>query len=167
MLNAISWQQYLTAVILITAAWYAYVGLRHYRPEISSFLKIKSQPRTLTPPLAKESPAVMGEVKPDPDTGLYDAENLIFSSSEPDDISDHTLPKGPGDDLLAEAQVLVTAYEDNEDKNEFLSFLQLLIKKYEVFSDEISLPNVIASLKPFAEVRLPFRLQETEWPLNF
>lgn len=167
MLNAISWQQYLTAITVLTTAWYAYVGFHYFRPEISSFLKIKAQQRTLTPPLAKEGPTIMGEIKPDLDTGVYDAENLIFSSSEPDDISDHTLPKGPGDDLLAEAQVLVTAYEDNEDKNEFLSFLQLLIKKYEVFSDEISLPNVIASLKQFAETRLPFRLQETEWPLNF
>lgn len=167
MLNTISWPQYIAALLLLTAAWYAYVGLRYYQAEIAAFFKIRSRSQTLTPPLAKESHAVMGDIQQDADTGLYDAGDLIFSNTEPDDISDHTIFKGPGDDLLAEAQVLVTAYEDNEDKNEFLSFLQLLIKKYEVFSDEISLPQVIASLKQFAEARLPFRLKETEWPLNF
>jgi hypothetical protein len=167
MLNAISWQQYVTAIVLCSAAWYAYVGLRFYQPELQAFLKIKSKDHTLTPPVATQTTAVMGKINPDADTGIVEAETLTFGNATPDDISDQTLPKGPADDLLAEAQTLVVAYADNDDKSGFISFLKMLIGKYEVFADEISLPAVIDSLKQFATDKLPFRLNDAEWPLNF
>ena len=167
MLNAISWQQYITAVILLTAAWYAYVGLRYYQPEISAFLKIKTRQVSTVPPVANQMTVVMGETKPEADTGLFDPEELLFSNSQPDDIGDQTLPKGPADDLLAEAMVLVNAYGDNNDKAGFLSMFELLLEKYEVFADEISLPAIIATLNTFAADKLPFKIQAAEWPLTF
>ncbi|MBD1362963.1 hypothetical protein IDJ77_03995 [Mucilaginibacter sp. ZT4R22] len=167
MLNTISWQQYLTAIILLSAAWYSYIGLRYYRNEVAAWLKIKPRDKSTVPAVANKFTVVMGEAKPDTDTGLYPSEELIFSGAESDGISDQTLPLGPGDDLLAEAKALVDAYGDNDNKNEFLSFLKLLLDKYEVFRDEISLPAVIQPLREFADSRLPFRLKETEWPLTF
>jgi hypothetical protein len=167
MLNAISWQQYLTAILVLCAAWYSYVGLRYYRHEVTAWLKIRPSVQSAVPPVANKLTVVMGSVKPDTDTGLYPAEDLVFSASEPDDISDQTIPKGPSDDLLEEAKVLVDAYGDNDNKTEFLSLFKLLLDKYEVFRDEISLPAVIRSLSEFAATRLPFRLKETEWPLTF
>lgn len=167
MLNAISWQQYITAVILFSAAWYAYVGLRYYKPELSAFLKIKNAARSTVPPVANQMTVVMGVAKPDADTGLYNPEELIFSTSQSDDISDQTLPNGPADDLLAEAMVLVNAYGDNNDKTEFLSLFRLLLDKYEIFADEISLPAIIKSLNDFATNKLPFKIQAEEWPLTF
>jgi len=167
MLNAISWQQYLTAVLLLSAAWYSYVGLRYYRTELASRLKIKPNIQSAVPPLATKLSVVMGEAKPETDTGIFPAEELIFSGSEPDDVSDQTLPAGPADELLAEAKVLVAAYSDNNNKTEFLSLFKLLLDKYEVFRDEISLPAVTRALSEFAGNRLPFPLKETEWPLTF
>jgi len=167
MLNAISWQQYLTAILLLSVAWYAYVGLRFYQPEIQALLKIKPKANSVTPPVANQMTAVMGKIRPDADTGVVEAEELVFGNSTPDDISDQTLPKGPADDLLAEAQILVIAYCDNDDKSGFISFLKMLISKYEIFADEISLPAVIDSLKQLANTKLPFRVNDAEWPLNF
>lgn len=167
MLNAISWQQYTTAVLLLTAVWYAYAGLRYYRPELLAILKIKTTEKSVVPPVANKLTVVMGEVKPEADTGLYYPEVLLFSSSEPDDISDQTLPKGPADDLLAEAMVLVDAYGENDNKTEFLSLFRILLDKYEVFADEISLPSIIQSLNAFAVNKLPFRINAAEWPLTF
>ena len=167
MLNAISWQQYLTAVLLLSAAWYSYVGLRYCRTELASRLKIKPNIQSAVPPLATKLSVVMGEAKPETDTGIFPAEELIFSGSEPDDVSDQTLPAGPADELLAEAKVLVAAYSDNNNKTEFLSLFKLLLDKYEVFRDEISLPAVTRALSEFAGNRLPFPLKETEWPLTF
>ncbi|GAB3917093.1 hypothetical protein [Mucilaginibacter boryungensis] len=167
MLNAISWQQYITAVILSSAAWYAYVGLRYYQPELSAFLKIKSTKRSVVPPVANQMTVMMGEARSEADTGLYNPEELLFSNSQPDDISDQTLPKGPADDLLAEAQVLVNAYTENNDKEEFLSLFKLLLDKYEVFADEISLPAFIKQLNKYAAEKLPFEIQAEEWPLTF
>ena len=167
MLNTISWQQYITAVTLLAAAWYAYVGLRYYQPELSAFFKIKPTVHTTVPAVANQMTVVMGEAKPEVDTGLYNPEELIFSSSQPDDISDQTLPKGPGDDLLAEAVVLIDVYSDNGDKNEFLSLFKLLLDKYEVFADEISLPAILKQLNTYATDKLPFEIQAEEWPLTF
>ena len=167
MLNAISWQQYLTAILVLGAAWYAYVGLRFYRAELAPLLKIKSGIQTVVPPVANRLSVVMGEAKPEADTGLYPAEELLFSVASPDDISDQTLPAGPADDLLAEAKVLVDAYSDNDNKTDFLSLFKLLLDKYEVFRDEISLPAITRALSDFASTRLPFSLKETEWPLTF
>ncbi|MEO8949934.1 MAG: hypothetical protein ABI308_16085 [Mucilaginibacter sp.] len=167
MLNAISWQQYITAVILLAAAWYTYVGLRFYQPELSAFLKIKPTTNSSFPPVANQISVVMGEAKPEADTGLYNPDELVFSSSLPDDISDQTLPKGPSDDLLAEATILIDAYGDNGDKTEFLSLFKLLLDKYEVFDDEISLPAIIKELNTYAADKLPFKIQSEEWPLTF
>lgn len=167
MLNAISWQQYITAILLLTAAWYAYVGLRYYQPELSALLKIKPAVKTVVPQVATSMTVVMGEAKSDADTGVYDPDELIFSSSQPDDISDQTLPKGPADDLLAEAIILIDAYGDNEDKTGFLSLFKLLLDKYEVFADEISLPAIIKQLNIYADNKLPFQIQAEEWPQTF
>jgi len=167
MLNAISWQEYITAVLLLTVAWYAYVGLRYYRPELAVLLKIKPAVESTVPTVANKLTVVMGEVKPEADTGLYHPEELLFSSHEPDDISDQTLPKGPADDLLEEAMVLVDAYGENDNKTEFLSLFKLLLDKYEVFADEISLPAIIKSLNDFAADKLPFKIQAAEWPITF
>ncbi|MGF7072353.1 hypothetical protein [Mucilaginibacter sp. 3215] len=167
MLNSISWQQYIAAVLLLSAAWYAYVGLHYFQPEISAFLKIKKPKASAVPAVANQTNTVMGSIQADSDTGAYQSDELVFSNAHPDDVSEETLPKGPSDDLLAEAQVLVTAYEGNDNKTEFLSLLQQLVNSYEVFRDEISLPRVIESLKQFAQAKLPFRLNDTEWPLNF
>ncbi|WP_439697442.1 hypothetical protein ACFGVS_03305 [Mucilaginibacter sp. AW1-7] len=166
MLSTISWQQYVTAVLLLSAAWYAYVGLRYYQPELSAFLKLKPNIKSALPPVANQMTVVMGEAKPETDTGLFDPDELIFSSSQPDDISDQTLPKGPADDLLAEAKVLVEAYGQNDDKAGFLSLFKLLLDKYEVFADEISLPAILKQLNNYATDKLPFQIEAAEWPLT-
>lgn len=165
MLNTISWQQYIVAVFLLTAAWYAYVGLRYYQPELSSFLKIKSKPTSALPEVATAH-SVMGTIQPDVGTSLHDAQELIFSIASDDAVSDQTLPKGPADDLLAEAETLISAFEENDDKKGFLSLLKILISKYEVFADEISLLQTITSLKA-SSTKLPFKIQAPEWPLTF
>jgi len=167
MLHAISWQQYITAIIICAAAWYAYVGLRFYQSELQVFLKIKPKDSTVPPPVANKMTVVLGQISPDADTGIYESEQLRFGSATPDDVDDQTLPKGPADDLLGEAQTLITAYEDNDDKHGFLSLLKVLLSKYEVFADEISLPAIITSLKQFAQTKLPFQLNDSEWPLTF
>lgn len=165
MLNQISWQQYIVAVIVLTAAWYACVGLRYFQPEISAFLKIQPKPDSALPEVATTY-SVMGSARPESGTGLSEPEELIFSAGTEDDISDQTLHKGPADDLLAEAETLVTAFADNNDKKSFLSLLKVLISKYEVFADEISLPQLISALKTTA-YKLPFQIRATEWPQTF
>lgn len=167
MLNTISWQHYLIAVILCCAAWYVYVGIRFYQPELQTLLKIKRPHPSFTPGVANAETSIIGVVGKDPDTHAYEANELIFGSPEPDEVSDQTLPKGPFDDLLLEASTLMTAYEDNEDKQGFLSLFKILLSKYEVFADEISLPAAISSLKTIAQTKLPFPLSDAEWPQSF
>ncbi|MDO3627557.1 hypothetical protein [Mucilaginibacter sp. BT774] len=167
MLNVISWQQYRTATLLLSVTWYIYVGLRYYRTELAVLLKIRPAVQTVVPPVNNKLPVIMGEAKPEADTGLYAAEELLFSVAEPDEVGEQTLPPGPADDLLAEGKVLIAAYACSDNKSEFLSLFKLLLDNYEVFRDEISLPVIIRSLREFADSRLPFAVDETEWPLTF
>ncbi|MFI5163334.1 MAG: hypothetical protein ACHQHN_18790 [Sphingobacteriales bacterium] len=159
MLHTISWQSYITALLICTAAWYAYIGLRFYRPQ--------PKERSAMPPVDNTMTVIMGQINPDSGTGLYDPGQLSFGVASSDDISDQTLPKGPADELLAEAETLISAYAGNEDKAGFLSLFKVLLSKYEVFADEISLPNIISRLQSFAKSQLPFQINETEWPLKF
>jgi hypothetical protein len=162
MLNAISWQQYVTAVLLFSLAWYTCIGLRYYRTRLPGLFQT-----SIKNAFPEVTSSVMGPAKPETGTSLHDPEAFIFTAASTDEVSDQTLPKGPADDLLAEAKVLVDAYGNNDNKTEFLSFFKLLLDKYEVFREEISLPAVIRSLREFAAPRLPFSLKETEWPLTF
>ena len=163
MFNTISWQQYSVAVLSLTTAWYTYVGLGYYQPEILRLLRIKSRPYNPMPEVAHE---VMGAIKPETGTSLNDPGELIFGLASEDGISDQTIPKGPADELRAEAEILISAFEENDDKKGFLSLLKTLVSQYEVFGDEISLPGVISELKTAAN-KLPFQIKASEWPITF
>lgn len=102
MLNHISWQHYWSAVSLISAAWYIYVMLRYYRPELTSRIKPKAEPLQLV-----SSASVMGTIRTEQAT--LEPEELCFGSNQPDDISDHSLPLGQTDELLTETQTLAQA----------------------------------------------------------
>jgi hypothetical protein len=167
MFNSISWQQYVTAVLLLTIAWYVYVGLRYYQPELSRYLRIKPKPSSPLPEVATAPTSLMAAARPEPGTGQQNAEELIFSIATDDDISDQTLPKGPSDELLAEAETLINAFSDSDDKNNFLKLLRILISKYDIFADEISLPSAISSLQTYAAGKLTFPITAAEWPQNF
>jgi len=125
----LSWQQYVTAVILIAAAWYAYVALR--------FNLVKFNKSTAACPMpAAASSRVIGAIKPDEGTAVQ-GDELVFSISTPDDVSEATIPKGPADDFLAEAQTLADAADS---KCEFLSLLKILIMRYE--NDHLDLSSL-------------------------
>jgi uncharacterized phage protein gp47/JayE len=115
-------------------------------------------------PEAAASHDVMGLARPEPGISRSEPEELIFGLSTNDDISDQTLPKGPGDELLAEAEALINAFAGSDDKPGFLALLRILISKYEVFADEISLPQIINVLQTN---KLPFTIKADEWPLTF
>ncbi|MEO8948536.1 MAG: hypothetical protein ABI308_09015 [Mucilaginibacter sp.] len=140
MLHIISWQQYGTAILLLTALWYAYVFWRYYRRE-----------KRESPPLVAYAP-VIGGIKTDYE--ILDAEELSFGAATPDDIS-----TGPTDELVSEAQTLAQAFRDTPNKTEFLSLLNVLLSKYEPYQDEIDLK----ALRPLA-AQLPFTIEEQEWP---
>lgn len=167
MLHTISWQQYITAVLLVTAAWYTYVGLRYYKRELQALFHPKAEPS----PLVAAAPihAVMGGIQPGSGTETINAEELIFGPGQPDDISDATLTKGPMDDLLAEAETLISAFTETGAKADFLSLLQILLDRYELYRDEISLPAISAALRQQIN-QLPFELNDSDlelrWPVE-
>jgi len=162
MLNPISWQQYFAAILLLSAAWYSYIGLRYYRNELAAMLKIKPAVQTITPPVAGKLSVVMGEAKPEIDTHICFAEDLVFSGTVPDEISDQTIPAGPADKLLAEAKVLMQGFSENDDKTGFLSIFKTLLAGYAIDSAQINLPEIAGSLCEFAASRLPFPLETND-----
>lgn len=164
MLSSVSWQQYLTAAALSGLAWYFYVGLRYYRAELSSLLRLTRSPQNHLSLISQPQHPVMGAVQPDQGTALHDPEELTFGTSEPDDIGDATIPSGPTDELLAEGEMLIEAFRETDDKQNFLSVLRVLIEKYTVYSDEIDLGSTLIPLKDLAASKLPFPLNDNDWP---
>jgi hypothetical protein len=144
MLNHISWQQYFTAVLILTIGWYAYVALKFKLLKFSS-----ATPPSVVPAVAGP---VIGQILPD-EGEAQAPEELSFGSSTPDSISDSTVPKGPADDFIAEAQTLADVAET---KLEFLSLLEILVMKYE--PDELNFDSL------FNQIILPFTVAPDEWP---
>jgi hypothetical protein len=142
MLHTISWQEYLTAVIILTAGYYTYVALRF------KLIKFNKAAAGGLPPVV--SAAVIGSIKPDEGTPTAD---LIFSVSTPDDVSETTIPKGVADDFLAEAQTLADAAEN---KLEFLTLLEILVTKYE--QDQLTLHEL------YPQLVTSFTVGTNEWP---
>lgn len=167
MLQAISWQQYLTAVILASLGWYAYVGFRFYRGAIMAYFKLSPKGKNQTIPDVAVS-SVMGKAKPDEGSVAFAGDDLVFSLPETsDEISTETIPRGPADDLLDEAQALADAFRDNDDKATFLALLHALLDQYELEREEISLNAFSRDLREYASALLPFSLSDQEWALEW
>jgi hypothetical protein len=164
MINIIPWQHYWTAVITLTAAWYLYTGLRYYRSEVFRLLHLLPKPQHALPDIQAPH-AVMGTARPDEGTGLHDPEELIFSGGA--DANERTRPRGPAEELLAEAETLMAAFGQSDDKNGFLGLLRVLISGYSEFAAEIGLPGIISSLKTTATHTLSFQIRADEWPITF
>lgn len=167
MLNAISWQQYLTVAALLLLAWYIYVGLRYYRPELASWGRFPRPSETQLSVVHQSQAPVMGAAQPEIGTAVHDPEDLLFADNEPDDISDATIPSGPADEFLAEAKMLIDAFREATDKIEFLALFKVLVEKYAVYGDEIDLEAALIPIKDFAAAKLPFSLADTDWPAAF
>jgi hypothetical protein len=167
MLNAISWHQYFTVAAFIFLGWYVYIGLRYYRTEISTLFRPQGFPKNQTSLVSHPQASIMGAAQADIDATLHRPEELLFGASEPDNISDATVPPGPADELLAEAEMLIEAFHETDDKPGFLSLLNILIGKYAVFSGEIDLESVLIPLKNRAATHLPFQLTANEWPATW
>ncbi|HWZ15455.1 MAG TPA: hypothetical protein VNW95_09475 [Mucilaginibacter sp.] len=165
MLNFISWQQYLTAAAILFLAWYAYVGLRYYRTELSFLFGSQRSPENHPSLITHRQASVMGAAQADIDATLHHPEELLFGASDPDNISDATVPPGPADELLAEAEMLIEAFHESDDKPGFLSLLNILIGKYAAYSEEIDLESVLILLKDRAITQLHFHLTNNEWPV--
>ncbi|MBK0379291.1 hypothetical protein [Mucilaginibacter segetis] len=142
MLNHISWPQYSTAILVLTAAWYAYVALRF------NLFKLKTATPDSLPAVA--TAPVIGSVREEPGMQALPAEELVFGSSAPDNISDQT---GPADNFLTEAQTLADA---TANKTDFLALLELLVCKYE--HDELNFQAL------YPQLRLVFDVTAGEWP---
>ena len=142
MLHTISWQQYFAAVFLISLAYYAYVLLRYYRREPES------------QPALPQVSALMGAIRPEPGTGSVSPEELMFAEPESEA------------EFRAEALTLVKAFEQLDDKPEFLALMELLVYKYVPFRQEIDLDAVMSSVREKASA-LPFTIEDAQWPRSW
>lgn len=174
MLSSISWQQFLAVLSILTLAYYAYVGLRYYQREIRNFF-VK---RTATvPQSAASSPPfqVMGTARPDHGVSISDSEELHFVvDDEPEsEITEtprpktpDTPPSDPTDALVKDVSHLVNAFQEIDDKPEFLSLLHIQIGTYQADAEEIDWPRVKKRVMQLTHEKLPFAIQETDLQLN-
>jgi hypothetical protein len=166
MLSSISWQHYLAAIIIITVSYYGYVILRYYQKEISNLFNRKQNETTLFPITQAAPGNVMGEAKLDNGVSLSKSEELYLSDATPDEV-EQTLPAAeaaysPSQELEVEAGNLITAFQEIDNKPEFITLLQILINSYQRFKEDIDLPVTLNKIVEISKEKLMFPLSLTD-----
>ena len=169
MLSSISWQHYLAAIVIVTVSYYGYVILRYYQKEISNLFNRKQSSANLFTG-AQAAPAnVMGAAKLDNGVSVSKSEELYFSESTPDDVAPistiqedvhaHTdVIYSPSEELEVEAGNLIAAFQEIDNKPEFITLLRILIDSYKRFKDDIDLPATLSRIVEISKERLMFPL---------
>jgi hypothetical protein len=173
MLSSISWQHYIAAIVIITVSYYLYVVLRYYQKEIANLFNRKSTSTEMFAGVQAAPIEVMGKAKPDNGVHLSDASELQFteaSADEPEILSESVpFANGhqPSSELINEANNLIEAFKDVDNKQEFLSLLCILIDSYKRYSDEIDLPAALDRVITIAREKLQFSVTSSDLPHNW
>ncbi|MBK0378539.1 hypothetical protein [Mucilaginibacter segetis] len=166
MLSSISWQHYFAAVMTALLLYYLYIALRYYRAEVLKFLKRNGQ--TVAFPLneARPVPNIMGKAMPDKGVSLAGNDEILVMEATPDEYDPASAAQktaghpeivpDPSRELVSEADSLITAFENEGDKQEFISLLKILIGSYKRFRDEIDFPETLAGVLRIAQNKLSF-----------
>ncbi len=169
MLSSISWQHYLAAIVILTVSYYSYVILRYYQKEITNLVNRKQSSANLFAN-AQAAPAnVMGVAKLDNGVSVSKSEELYFSDSTPDDVlavstiqenlnSQKEVIYSPSEELEAEAGNLIAAFQEIDNKPEFITLLRILIDSYKRFRDDIDLPATLNRIVEISKEKLKFPL---------
>jgi hypothetical protein len=89
MFTSISWPQYLQAIAILTSAYYAAVIILYFRVELFAILhRIKNGKPFHETHFAKKE--VLGTIAEDQNQRSFNAEELEFSSREPNQLIDET-----------------------------------------------------------------------------
>ena len=173
MLSSISWQHYLAAIVILTVSYYGYVILRYYQKEISNLFNRKQSSANLFAN-AQAAPAhVMGAAKLDNGVSVSKSEELYFSESTPDDVeavstiqenlnSQKEAIYSPSEELEVEAGNLIAAFQEIDNKPEFITLLRILINSYKRFKDDIDLPVTLNRIVEISKEKLMFQLSLTD-----
>ena len=148
MLHQISWLNYLSAVIIVATAYYAYVIFTFYRSELQAIIcrLTGRQPVSSRFPAADlQLPdfSVAGAIKPD-DLDFVSQEDLSFGPSEDAEISENpntlsfTETGGPDihlisdfSEMISEVKTLIRVInESSESKENFEMLFRLVVQKY-------------------------------------
>jgi hypothetical protein len=173
MLSSISWQHYLAAIVILTVSYYGYVILRYYQKEITNLFNRKQSSANLFANAQAASANVMGVAKLDNGVSLSKSEELYFSESTPDDVlevstiqenthSNTDLIYSPSVELENEAGNLIAAFQEIDNKPEFITLLRILINSYKRFKDDIDLPVTLNRIVEISKEKLMFQLSLTD-----
>jgi hypothetical protein len=173
MLSSISWQHYLAAIVILSVSYYGYVILRYYQQEISNLFNRKQNNANLFPNASAAPANVMGAAKLDVGVSLTKSEEMHFTDSSPDEvepnsstnvtpISNQALSYSPSEELETEAGNLIKAFEEINNKPEFITLIRILINSYKRFQDEIDLPATLNKIVEISKERLMFPLTLTD-----
>lgn len=170
MLSLISWQQYFVAITTITALYYLYIAGRYYQIEIVRLFQRELHSADMFAGLAAVDMSVMGQAKPDNGVTLTDARELLFSPSDPEvwNGQDPDLPETGEEErksLLEDADQLIDAFSEVDDKAEFMSLLKMLIESSIATRDEADLHAVQAYVVEAVQHKLKFPVSLADFQL--
>lgn len=162
MLNALTWQEFLLAALVLSVLWYAGVGLLFYRGEISGFLSGRGKS---VEPLAHSWEDQVDELEADlvgataGESGVSVLEADEFSFVPRKSVDRSLDPLGDLADVQQEIKsiCLVLEMEDGT-KADFFALFAMIREKY----PKVFVGGVRVELAEFIVEHLPFELSEDE-----
>ncbi len=115
----------------------------------------------------------MGAAKLDNGVSVSKSDELYFSESTPDDVievstiqenphSNTDVIYSPSVELENEAGNLIAAFQEIDNKPEFITLLRILINSYKRFKDDIDLPVTLNKIVEISKEKLMFPLSLTD-----
>lgn len=175
MLSSISWQHYLAAVVIITISYYLYVILRYYQKEISNLFNRKPQTANVFSAFQSTPISIMGQAKPENGVSISETQNLPFSDVLPDEPESTTnkpiqtaeIQNDPFSDLVSEAGNLIEAFKDVDNKQEFLTLVNILISSYNRFQEQIDLQAALSRVAEISKDKLKFTVALSDFQITW
>lgn len=180
MLNSISWQEFLTCLIVLFGGYYFITILLLYSPEITAFFKPK--PANTLPPKSsadnRSATAIMGPAVQDHGaeqtsrTTVSNAEEIAFGSDDEhqDEIGLVKPAHKTGDllvgavaDVIQDIKAVLNAIADaGHDKDETASLFQALLERYPQLKGTAHQDAITQFICETAATCLPFELNRPE-----
>ncbi|UEG54898.1 hypothetical protein LLH06_07960 [Mucilaginibacter daejeonensis] len=173
MLSNVSWQQYFAAVIIIAGLYYLYVIARYYREAFfKAFQSKRRSPPDADTPSPRPTGHVLGDARDSADVSFVDQEELRFApvdeliekrDTSPTTHQNKDQPPSAGQGLYQQANELIDAFRETNDKEGFLTLFRILVGPYERCLAAIDLRSSIEQIAGLARSKLPFPVTVAEF----
>ncbi|QQL50163.1 hypothetical protein [Mucilaginibacter ginkgonis] len=173
MLASISWQHFLTALITLTGGYYFYIALRYYQSELAGFLKGKGKSPSKFPIAVDNSINIIGKARETEMISIADDKDIYYGDTMGDDHNPEVISSAVqevendvsvnfANKLEADIENLIEVYKNSDDKEGFLSLINVLVSSFRRYDSVTDLSTILGWTVEHANEKLRFTIALSE-----